>query len=144
MRILFCYTSGVRLIDIFREKKTDLIDLNEVKDSPDNGQVSFIGAIAEEPKSGLSKNKNRYYKYIISDEVSNVKCMLFESGGKIDYCKEINGVLPKKGDIVIVEGKKMDGGTIFASLIAVQQNKIYTKFSQMDDKTKKAIKSSQS
>lgn len=140
---LLCgYTSGVRLIDIFKEKKDDLIDLNEVKETSSDMEVSFIGVISEEPKSGTSKNKNRYYRYQITDEVGAVKCMLFETGGRIEYCKQINGVLPKKGDIVIVEGKKKDGDTIFASLIAVQQNKIYTKFSQMDDKAKAAVKSS--
>ena len=37
---------------------------------------------------------------------------------------------PKKGDIVVVRGKKKDG-CVFADVIAVQTNKIYTKLSEI-------------
>ena len=38
---------------------------------------------------------------------------------------------PTEKEIVIVNGQKMDEGTIFADLISVQNNKIYTKLSQI-------------
>ena len=50
---------------------------------------------------------------------------------KMDKCKDDNNGFPKEKDIIIVNGTKMDQGTIFADLIAVQNNKIYTKLSEI-------------
>ncbi len=43
---------------------------------------------------------------------------------------DINKKTPKKGDIVVIRGKKKDG-CVFADVIAVQTNKIYTKLSEI-------------
>ena len=42
-----------------------------------------------------------------------------------------DGALPAKGSIVIVKGQKMEGDTIFADLIKVQDQKIYMKLSEI-------------
>ena len=50
----------------------------------------------------------------------------------IKTCRDSNGgSLPSKGNIVIVKGTRMDGDTIFADLIKVQDQKIYMKLSQL-------------
>ena len=50
----------------------------------------------------------------------------------IQMCRDSNnGALPAKGNIVIVKGTRMDGDTIFADLIKVQDQKIYMKLSEI-------------
>ena len=41
------------------------------------------------------------------------------------------GALPSKKNIVIVKGQKMDGDTVFANLVKVQDQKIYMKLSEI-------------
>ena len=48
----------------------------------------------------------------------------------IEECKKMNNGLPEKGNIVIVKGTKKDE-SVFANLISVQDNKVYTKLSEL-------------
>ena len=47
-----------------------------------------------------------------------------------DRCKEMNNGLPKAGEIVVVKGRRMDDA-VFADVITVQDNKVYTKLSEL-------------
>ena len=49
---------------------------------------------------------------------------------KKDTCEDANGRLPRKKDIVIVEGTKKDG-VVFADTIEIPNVKIYTKLSEL-------------
>ena len=94
----------------------------------------FVG-IVKNVFSGVSKNKNKYFKLVISDETGTCEAMIFKD--KIDECKSLNGSLPEEKNMVIVKGiRKGDNGdgfktTVFADLIAVQDQKIYTKLSEL-------------
>jgi len=57
--------------------------------------------------------------------------MIFKD--KLESCKALNNGLPKEGSVVIVCGTKMDDDTVFADQIATQQNKIFTKLSELKD-----------
>lgn len=128
---LLGYTSNVRLIDIFLSKKDSLETLDVIKQYPERTKCDFIGVVDEPAKTGKSKNGNAYAKFQISDESGTMKVMIFKD--KMEQCKVLNGGLPKEGDIVIVCGTRMDEETMFADLIASQQNKIYTKLSELKD-----------
>ena len=128
---LLGYTSNKRLIDIFLDKKESLESINIIKDFTNKRKCDFIGKIEEDPKVGKSKNGNPYAKFQISDETGSLKVMIFKD--KLEQCKELNGSLPKEGDIVIVCGTKMDDDTVFADIIASQQNHIYTKLSELKE-----------
>ena len=70
---------------------------------------------------------------LISDETGFMKALIFKD--KLEQCKSMNDGLPKEKNIVIVKGTKVDEA-VFADLIAVQTNKIYTKLSDLkSDKT---------
>jgi DNA polymerase III alpha subunit len=128
-KMLLGYTYGKTLRDIFLSKKEDLIYLNEIKQLPTNKRVSFIGVIEDKPYKGVSKAKgNKYLRIKINDETSNIEAMIFND--KMEYCNQMNGGDPKEGDIVIIKGIKKDD-KVFADLIAIQNNKVYTKLSDL-------------
>lgn len=141
-KTLLGYTYNKTLKDIFAEKRSDLEYINKVEDLPENAKTIFIGVV-KETFAGISKNKNKYLKLVISDETGTCEVMIFKD--KIDECKDLNGGhLPAETNMVIVKGSKKGGNgrfgsTIFADLIAVQDQTIYTKLSQLkniDKKTK--------
>ena len=80
---------------------------------------------------GISRTakKSRYIRFKIGDETGSLKVMIFN--WKMDECEKNNDGLPKEKDIVIIEGTKMDQGTVFADSISIQNNKIYTKLSEI-------------
>ena len=49
---------------------------------------------------------------------------------KMEECKILNGGFPKKNQIVVVKGAKFED-VIFADSMTVQDNKVYTKFSDL-------------
>lgn len=141
-KMLLGYSTYTTLIDIFRSKKSSLVPISEIRELSDNGKCDFVGYVEEDPKASISKNGNKYAKYMISDEFGTAKVMIFgtdnpEKQNRLEFCKEMNDGLPKEGSIVIVSGTKKEGDTIFADTISRQENKIYTKLSQLKDKAAK-------
>ena len=142
---LLGYTHQKTLMQIFKEKIDSLEAVSQIKTYPAKTKVDFIGIVEETGKSSKSKTGTPYCKLSISDETGTMKVMIFgvsekqKNSGKTDYrdklqeCKDLNGGLPKEGDIVIVKGTKMEDDTVFADLIASQQNKIYTKLSELKE-----------
>jgi len=128
---LLGYTSNVRLINLFLSKKSSLEPIEEIKEMGAKTRCEFIGKVDETPKVGKSKNGNAYGSFQISDEGGTLKVMIFKD--KLEQCKLLNNGLPKEGDIVIVSGTKLEDNTVFADQIATQQNKIFTKLSDLKD-----------
>lgn len=139
-KTLLGYTYNKTLKDIFAEKRSDLEYINKIEELPENAKTIFIGVV-KEVFAGISKNKNKYLKLVITDETGTCEVMIFKD--KIDECKDLNGGnLPADTNMVIVKGVKKGGGgrygsTIFADLIAVQDQTIYTKLSQIKNIDKK-------
>jgi hypothetical protein len=75
--------------------------------------------------------KSKYAKYQISDESGIMKVMIFNES--LEDCKSLNNGLPQEGDIVIMSGVRKGDDAVFANLIAIQQNVIYTKLSELKD-----------
>lgn len=132
MTKLIGFTNGKRLIDIFLPKMSSLEPINTIKTYPEKTKCDFIGVI-KEVKTGKSKNGNAYAKFLIADETSIIKSMIFKD--KLEQCKSLNTKLPKEEDVVIVRGTKMSEDMVFADSIACQQNKIYDKLSDLKDAT---------
>jgi DNA polymerase-3 subunit alpha len=129
--ILLGYASSCKLIDIFKHKIGSLEEICAVKDKESDNRINFIGKVSEEVKRGVSRTKgSKYAMLYISDESGTIKTMIFNK--KLEECESLNDRLPKEGDIVIVKGMKKDD-VVFADLIAIQQNKIYTKLSDFKD-----------
>lgn len=140
---LLGYTYNKRLIDIFSAKRNErvsrdlrLIPLSTIVGLPENQRVCFVGKVADKPYSGVSRTakKSRYLRMMVSDETNAVKTMIFND--KLDKSKEINNGNPKAGEIVIVKGVTKDD-VIFADIISIQDNKVYTKLSELKNDKKK-------
>ena len=130
---LLGYTHGRELRDIFKDKRPGLTSIKDIEESNKGRRVEFIGIVEEKPYSGSSKNGNKYCRMLISAETGFMKALIFKD--KLEQCKNMNDGLPKEKNIVIVKGTKVDEA-VFADLIAVQTNKIYTKLSDLkSDKT---------
>jgi DNA polymerase-3 subunit alpha len=130
---LMGYVAKKKLIDIFLSKKSSLIPVHDVINSPEGTYCDFIGYVDENPSLGTSRTarKSRYAKYSISDETGTMKVLIFNDS--LIQCKELNNGLPKEEDIVIVSGVRKGQDAIFANSIAIQQNVIYTKLSDFKD-----------
>jgi DNA polymerase III subunit alpha len=130
---LMGYVAHITLREIFLNKLGSLIPISEVQTKRENSQVDFIGYVDDSPQLGTSRtaSKSRYAKYSISDETGTMKVMIFND--RLEQCKELNNGLPKEGDIVIIKGTRKGDDAVFANLIAIQQNVIYTKLADFKD-----------
>jgi DNA polymerase III alpha subunit len=127
---LLGYTYGITLKDIFSEKRQELTYVNEIEEMPMDSRIIFIGRVEGKPYNGVSRTakKSQYLRLEVADETGKLKVMIFNQ--RKDQCKDMNNGFPEDKNIVIVKGVKKEG-TIFADLIAVQNNKIYTKLSDL-------------
>ena len=130
---LLGYTHGKNLREVHR----DYSHLNSVEQSLDQergSRVTFIGTIEEAFNPTKSKKGTPYFKIQVKDESSISTVLMFTNKHKdnIQMCRDSNGgSLPAKGNIVIVQGTRMDGDSVFADLIKVQDQKIYMKLSEI-------------
>ena len=124
------YTYGKTLQDIFSSNVDNLINLRQVSETPAGNYVAFVSTIDGKPISGVSRSakKTKYFKVNCSDEHGSMNVLIFND--KIDECKFSNNGLPKENEIVFVKGRKMDDA-VFADIITVQDNKVYTKLSEL-------------
>jgi DNA-directed DNA polymerase III PolC len=143
---LMGYVANTTLLNIFKEKDDRLVSVHDVAESEADTKVTFVGYLVEDSTQGVSqtKRKSRYAKMLIADETGTMKTMIFNES--LDECKDLNGRLPKEEDIVIVRGIRKGTDAVFANVIAVQQNHIYTKFSELKKyrESKQAPEQSQS
>jgi DNA polymerase-3 subunit alpha len=126
-RKLLGYSHCVRLKTIFDEKRAGLTYIDEVRAMRVAQRPVFIGVV-EDIIARTSKNGNKYLKVSIADETAVIDCLMFNDN--IEECKSLNNGLPEKGNIVITKGVKKEDA-VFANLMAVQDNKVYTKLSEL-------------
>jgi DNA polymerase III alpha subunit len=127
---LLGYTYGKTLQDIFRGSVDNLINLKQVNERSARTNVCFVATIDAKPISAVARSakKTKYFKIVASDEFGSINTLMFND--KIDECKFSNNGLPKENEIVVVMGRKMDDA-VFADVITVQDNKVYTKLSEL-------------
>jgi len=128
-RKLLGYSHGEALRDIFIDKRPNLSSVRQVNDLNIGQRPVFIGVV-EDTISRVSKNQNKYVKINISDESGIIDVLMFNDN--IEECRSMNNGLPEKGNIVIVKGVKKDE-SVFANLVSVQDNKVYTKLSELKE-----------
>ena len=68
-------------------------------------------------------------RMMVGDETSSIKVMIFND--KLEDCIRINNGVPEKKQIVVIKGTKFED-VVFADLISVQDNKVYTKLSEIE------------
>lgn len=130
---LLGYTHGKKLKDIFSEKRDGLMLLDDISSLPDNMEVACVVTIES---CNLKKSKKgAEYIHIEAKDETQLKKILVFNGKKGDFaknCIELNNGLPEEGQICIVIGRKKED-CIFAEIVAVQNNKIYTKLADLKE-----------
>lgn len=131
---LLGYTSGIRLKDIFSEKRGDLLFLEEMDSLPDNCKIASVVTITSCSQK-KSKKGNSYIHIEAKDETSIKKILVFDGkkGNFAENCVQLNNGLPQENDICIITGQKKED-CIFGEIVAIQSNKIYTKLGDIKDK----------
>lgn len=133
-RKILGYSYSENLRGIFSEYIDRLDSIENVK-KMDGKYVRIIGFAADCYKS-KTKAGNNAFKLQLSDETGEISVKIFNE--KINRVEEINGRLPEEDDLCIIEGKKMEGETIFADKIGIQTAKIYLKLSELKDTKSKS------
>jgi DNA polymerase-3 subunit alpha len=128
---LLGYTHNRSLIDIFSEKRADLRTIRQISELPERVSVIFVCYVNDKPYKGKSRKGSDYLRLEVGDETGITKVMVFNE--KLNKCKnDNNGVYPQKDSIIVVKGTTVDDA-VFADIIAVQNNKVFTKLSDLKD-----------
>lgn len=128
---LLGYTHGKTIKSIFDDKVNDLETIRDVEQKDLRSECCFIGTIFEKPYVGKSRKGSKYVRMSVCDDTGITKVLIFNK--KMETCKSQNGdKWPEEHNIVIVKGTKVDEA-VFADLISVQDNKVYTKLSEVRD-----------
>ena len=129
---LLGYTYGTQLKDIFLEKFPNLTSVRELSIKPIDSEVQLMANVLD-TYSGVSKNKNKYIRFELSDDTGLYKAMIVNNRRdptKVEDFVEANDGMPEKGSIVYVKGTKKED-IIFANVVRNQSQKVYTKLSQL-------------
>lgn len=130
-RSLLGYTHNKSLKEIFSEKRPDLLSIREVSEQAERVPVVFVGYVNDKPYKGKSRRGTDYLRLEVADETGLTKVMLFSE--RVNKCKrDNNGAYPQKDSIVIVKANTADDA-VFADMVVVQNNKVFTKLSDLKD-----------
>ena len=133
---LLGYTHGKFLRKVSSEY-SHLESIEAALNKDERSRVNFIGTV-EDTYSAKSRKGTPYLHLTVKDETGLCTVMVFTQKNRdnIANCKRDNGgILPVKKGIVIVKGTKMDGDTVFADLVRVQDQKIFMKLSEIKSLT---------
>lgn len=130
---LLGYTYGTKLIDIWKNYTQSLITIGTANNCPLESKVKIVGFVEGKPVRSTSRKGSAYFKFILADENSEVKVMIFNDR-MWDAIGKDGSKGPVDGEVVIVKGTVKDE-VIFAEEIYPQRkNSIYTKLSDLKDK----------
>jgi DNA polymerase-3 subunit alpha len=121
----FSYSQN--LTTIFKKKNPMFNTIRTILDTrKENDNVLIVGQILE-TKVSKSKNGNKFYKAVVSDDTGTITSLLFDGKkGMLEELKHDNaGAFPEENDIVAIKGRLKGQDAIFADKIIKQDCKIY-------------------
>lgn len=136
-KTLLGFAYSVNLYDIYG-KETELTTIGEVLGALDGEKFRIIGTINGKVIKAKSRaNKTPYLKFMLNDDFNSINCMAFDNSRKnnIEEIKENNGRLPQENDVCVIFGTKK-GDSLFIDRLGIQENKIYSKVSELTKKSK--------
>lgn len=134
----FAYSEN--LYDIYIQNHPGLFRIEEIINGDDR-RVEFMAIISEKPVERTSVAKNKYARFILSDETGSISGMIFNNkqANKLDEIKRMHeDKLPKKDAIVYISGMKK-GDCIFIDQMRDQSVKIYTKYWKEESQQKENV-----
>jgi len=129
-RRLLGYTYEKTLRDIFADKRQDLLSITEVLNAPIGTRLFFVGEIVD-VYTGIAQNerKTKFCRVTITDETNTIDTLLFNDFIETNKSLNNNKNYQEK-NIVVVKGTKKDNA-VFGEVIAIQDQKIYMKLSEL-------------
>mgnify|MGYP003675251708 FL=1 len=121
------YSYSHSLRSVFINKSENLMNCEETLEAESKEGVKLVGII-ESARKSKSKKDTAYYRFNVVDETGKLNCLFFDP--KLSNFL-VNNEVPKKKDIVIIEGKKAEDNTVFVDTIKVLTDKIYVKLSEV-------------
>lgn len=121
----FSYSQN--LTNIFKKKNPQFNTIRTILDTrKENDNVLIVGQVLE-TKVSKSKNGNKFYKAIVSDDTGTITSLLFDGKkGMLEELKHDNaGAFPEENDIVAIKGRLKGMDAIFADKIIKQDCRIY-------------------
>lgn len=129
---LMGYSSNVTLKDVFQEKHSNLLTVNQAMEMA-AGQVKIVAQVSDK-YLGTSRKGDKYLRLTIRDDSGTATCLAFKE--TVDEIKVINGdKFPSEDNIIIVNGKR-SRDVIFIDHLAIQDSKIYIKLGELKDDKK--------
>ena len=128
---LLGYSYSKNLKDVFYDSMGSLRDSIYFNSMELNHRGKFIGTVEDSIRK-TSANGNQYIKVLLTDEFGSIPAILVDNRRKAscsDYL-ESGGVLPEKGNILIVVGRKGED-IIFIEDMNIMDEKIYMKLADL-------------
>lgn len=119
-KLLLGFSFSETFKSVFSYEKDGLKNCLELKNEENGVFCCLVGRVVES-KAGVSKKKNRYLKFVLSDETGQVNCIM--SGDKFERYT-FHSPIPKEDEIFLVEGKKGEG-CLFVDRLSRQDMKIF-------------------
>jgi len=129
---LLGYSYTCKLNSIFKSSGHSIKDSEDFRLLSKDESDVFIGTVTDVIKR-KSRNGNPYIKLNMSDEVGSMDVMMGDFGNRRTLSKytDSGGILPEKGNIITVSGRKGDD-ILFANNINILDHNIYMKLSDVD------------
>lgn len=128
-RRLLGFSYSIKLKDIFQQYSSfTLKELCNCDSLFDGESINVAGNVLEIEEKISAKKKN-YCKMTISDESASKQIMIFDP--KLTEFKD-DGLIPKEGDVVILNLRKWNDGLVVNKL-KLNQDKVYLKLAEMKD-----------
>lgn len=129
---LLGYSYTCKLNSIFKSSGHTIKDSFDFRTLSKDESDVFIGTVSDVIKR-KSRNGNPYVKLTITDEVGSMDIMMGDFGNRLTLSKytDSGGIIPEKGNIITVTGRKGDD-ILFANSMNILDHKIYMKLSDVD------------
>lgn len=116
------FSYSTNLLEVYKEKMPDLINLQVVKQLEEDDYCHFVAEVVETKQWKSREKKTPTLKITCQDHKNSIECLMFNTdrSPNIENCEENNGRLPKENDIIICRGKKK-GDAVFAENVSIQE-----------------------
>lgn len=125
---LLGYSFSERLKDCFEERFAGLLDLQQVKELPQDSPFKCVGVVTD-VFTRTSRNGNKYMMLKIADDFAEFEFLAMDNRRASTLTRIEDQGLPKKEDVIFIKARKSDSRAFIEDLTKIEKT-IYMKTSQ--------------